>query len=131
MDVLQLPPLLLRTDLIRRSLSSELIFRTYLPTSYAGPSAPPHLPISPTCNLRVPSRRAFETSIPISSQSHPILIPSPRAFETSQQAVRSRSQWHGADRMERAEFRLMLLYLKVAPPDKELPTLPQGSSATC
>ena len=111
MDVLQLPPLLLRTDLIRRSssseLSSELIFRTYLPTSFAGPSAP-HLPISPTCNLRAPP---------------------PRAFETSQQAVRSRSQWHGADRMERAEFRLMLLYLKVAPPDKELATLPQGSSA--
>ena len=107
MDVLQLPPLLLRTDLIRRSSSSELIFRTYLPTSFAGPSAPPHLPISPTSNLRVPP---------------------PRAFETSQQAVRSRSQWHGADRMERAEFRLMLLYLKVAPPHvKELPpdaTLP-------
>ena len=53
MDVLQLPPLLLRSDLIRR------------------------------------------------------------AFETGQHAVRSRSQWHGADRMERAEFRLMLLYLKV------------------
>ena len=35
MDVLQLPPLLLRTDLIRRSLSSEIIFRTYLPTLYS------------------------------------------------------------------------------------------------